>query len=107
MRITQAQAEEFLKKDLEGFERSVSSAVKVPLTEDQFSALVSFVYNVGSGAFSNSTLLRLLNQGKYKESADQLLRWDGDGKGGHLPGLTRRRKCERVLFLGGDWRSLL
>ena len=62
MRITAAEAESLLKRDLARFERAVSDLVTVPLTSDQFSALVSFTYNVGEGALASSTLLRLLNQ---------------------------------------------
>jgi GH24 family phage-related lysozyme (muramidase) len=106
MRITQAQAEEFLKKDLATFEMAIANAVKVPLTDDQFSALVSFVYNIGTTNFVGSTLLQLLNQKDYPGAADQLLRWN---KGGNqeLPGLTRRRQAERALFLGQDFTVFL
>ncbi|NJO80723.1 MAG: lysozyme [Cyanobacteria bacterium RM1_2_2] len=106
MVITEAQAEALLKRDLNRFERAVIDLVKVPLTDDQFSALVSFVYNVGEGALSTSTLLRLLNQRDYQGAADQLLRWDKAG-GRTLAGLTRRRRAERALFLGQDYTVFL
>jgi GH24 family phage-related lysozyme (muramidase) len=106
MRITAAQAEALLKRDLQIFERTVSENVNVPLTDDQFSALVSFTYNVGGSAFANSTLLRLLNQKDYQGAADQFLRWDKAG-GSALPGLTRRRQAERALFLGQDYTVYL
>jgi GH24 family phage-related lysozyme (muramidase) len=106
MQISQAQAEAFLKRDLATFERAIANAVKVPLTDDQFSALVSFVYNIGETNFVGSTLLQLLNQKDYLGAADQLLRWN---KGGdrELPGLTRRRQAERALFLGQDFTAFL
>jgi len=96
--ITQLQAEELLKQDLNYFEQSVTTLVKVPLTENQFAALVSFTFNVGVGAFSESTLLRLLNQKDYRAAADQFQRWvNGGGK--EMAGLVRRREAERTLFL--------
>jgi GH24 family phage-related lysozyme (muramidase) len=107
MRITQSQAEAFLKQDLAQFERAVNEDVKVKLTGDQFDALVSFTYNVGEGALASSTLLRLLNQGDYQGAADQFARWNkGDG-GVELAGLTRRRKAEKALFLGQDYTAFL
>jgi len=106
MVISEAQAEDLLKRDLNRFERAVNDLVTVPLTDNQFSALVTFAYNVGEGALADSTLLRLLNQGDYQGAADQLLRWDKAG-GQALAGLTRRRRAERALFLGQDYTVFL
>jgi GH24 family phage-related lysozyme (muramidase) len=106
MRITKAQAEQYLREDLNQFEKAVKDNVKVALNTDQFSALVSFTYNVGEGALASSTLLRLLNQGDYKGAADQFLRWNKGG-GQELPGLTRRRNAERAMFLGQDYTAFL
>lgn len=107
MRITEAQAEAFLRRDLARFENAVIDLVRVPLNDDQFSALVSFTYNVGEGALASSTLLRLLNRRDYQGAADQLLRWNkGDG-GQELYGLTRRRRAERAMFLGQDYTAFL
>ena len=99
MIITQTQAEEFLREDLRIFEQAVEACVKVPLSQNQFDALVSFCYNCGSGALKTSTLLRLHNEGKYSSAADQFLRWNKAG-GKVLVGLTRRREEEREMFLG-------
>jgi GH24 family phage-related lysozyme (muramidase) len=96
--ITQAEAEELLKQDLNYFENSVTTLVKVPLTDNQFSALVSFTFNIGSGAFTESTLLRVVNQRQYQAAADQFLRWINGG-GQVMAGLVRRREAERNLFL--------
>lgn len=96
--ITKAEAEALLIQDLERFEKAVNKAVKVPLTANQFSALVCFAFNVGIGAFQDSTLLRVLNQSDYAAAANELLRWNKGG-GKVLPGLTRRRQAERALFL--------
>ena len=106
MKITEAQAEKLMRRDLVTFEAAVKKYVKVPLTSDQFSALVSFSYNVGVGAMSKSTLVRMLNQKNVRGAADQFLRWDKGG-GRVLPGLTRRRKAERALFLGEDFTRYL
>lgn len=96
--ITREQAEQLLKADLQEAEDAVSNLVTVPLNENQFSALTSFVFNLGAGELEDSELLELLNQGKYAEAADQLLRFNTvDGE--PLEGLTRRREAERQLFL--------
>lgn len=97
MVITQLDAERFLRQDLKRFEDAISTLVKVSLTPNQFSALVSFVYNVGINAFKNSTLLRKLNQKDYKGAANELLRWD-KVNGKPLLGLTKRRIAEKDLF---------
>ena len=102
MVITKAQAEEMLKKELSKFEAAVANAVKVEINDNQHSALVCFSYNVGANALFKSTLLQLLNQGKYQEAADQFLVWDKAG-GQALLGLSRRRRAERSLFLSEPW----
>lgn len=98
MKISQAQAEEFLREDLRIFEKAVESCVKAPLSQNQFDALVSFCYNCGAEALRTSTLLKLLNEGKYFEAGEQFLRWNKAG-GKVLVGLTRRREEEKTLFL--------
>jgi lysozyme len=96
--ITQTQAEELLKQDLNYFEQDVSSLLTVPVTDNQFAALVSLCYNIGTGAFAESTLLRFLNQGDYSGAAEQFGRWvNGGGK--EMAGLIFRRSLERELFL--------
>ena len=102
MVITEAQAEELLREDLAEFEEAVTEAVEVSINSNQFSALVSFCFNLGAGSLFQSTLLKLLNQGDFQGAADQFPRWDKAG-GQALEGLTRRRKAERALFLGQDW----
>lgn len=98
MKISRKTGETLLSQDLQAFENCINRLVKVPLSQNQFDALVSFVYNVGAGAFSQSTLLRVLNEGNKRAAADQLLRWVHGG-GRKLPGLVRRRQAERKLFL--------
>lgn len=97
-RITKAEAEALLDKDLQTFRNGVKRLVKVPLNENQFGALVSFAYNLGLGSLQNSTLLKMLNAGDYTGAADQFLRWNKSG-GKVLTGLVRRREAERAVFL--------
>jgi lysozyme len=86
-----------LDQDLDDTEKCVNDAVKVLLNQNQFDALVSFIFNVGKGAFLGSTLLKVLNQGKYNEVPDQLQRWNKDN--GHVvKGLVNRREKEIVLW---------
>lgn len=98
MRITEAGATEILRADLRKFERYVQDAVKVPLNQNQFDALVSFTFNLGPGNLRKSTLLRKLNARDYAGAADQFLVWNKAG-GKVLNGLTKRRAAERALFL--------
>lgn len=101
--ITKAQAEERLRKRLREFEGYVNKYVRVGITQNQFDALVSLVYNIGPTNFSTSTLLRKLNSGDYKGAADQFLVWNKgrvEGKLVVIKGLSNRRAKERKLFLG-------
>jgi len=95
--ISQERANQLLDKDLRYFIDEVRMAVRVPITDNQFSALVSFAFNVGIGALSESTLLRELNYENYDLAADQFLRWNR-ANDRVLPGLTTRRKKEQQLF---------
>lgn len=97
MKISEAEAELILRRDLEAVEKAVRSLVKVPLTDNQFGALVSFTFNVGNGAFKDSTLRRLLNAGDYSGAAAQFKRWN-KSNGKVLKGLVRRREDEAALF---------
>jgi lysozyme len=102
--ITQDQGRDLMAQDLATFEAAVNADVKVPLTQPQFDALVSFSYNVGAGAFAHSGVLAKLNAGDYAGAADAMLAWDRrvDPKTGQLvtdAGLLARRRDERALFL--------
>ena len=97
-KITKGKAKEYKLHDLKEFESTVSTSVKVPLTQNQYDALVSLSYNIGSGAFKNSTLLKKLNSGDYKGAAEQFLVWINSG-GKKVQGLVNRREAERSLFL--------
>lgn len=94
---TQAQADAWLVQEYDAVEKKVKALVKVSLTANQLGALVSFAYNVGTGALGSSTLLRLLNAGDYAGAADQFARWN-KAAGRVLAGLSRRREAEAALF---------
>lgn len=97
MVINQAGAERFLMSDLKKFCKGVGEAVMVDLNENQFSALVCLVFNIGLYAFKNSTLLAMLNSENYLGAAAQFDRWNKAG-GKVLEGLCKRREAERMLF---------
>ena len=96
-KITVEEAERLLAYDLRVFEARVERFITVPLNDDEFAALVSFDFN--TGGLGDSTLRRLLNEGRRTEAAMQFPRWNKDN-GRTIPGLTRRRQSERNLFLG-------
>lgn len=97
-RITQEQAEQFLSDDLAVFELTVNSAIKRPMTQNQFDAMVSLAFNIGGPEFAGSTLVKKFNAGDVLGAADQFPRWKF-GKGKVMPGLVRRRAAERETFL--------
>jgi GH24 family phage-related lysozyme (muramidase) len=106
--ITQAQAEQLLREDLEKFESFVEDAVKVSVNDARFSALVCFCFNVGPGknGLGGSTLLKLLNQDDFQGAANEFPRWN-KVNGQPWLGLTRRRLAEQALFLGQPWKPFL
>ena len=95
---TNAECDQLLQKELKASFKTVETYVKVPLTEPRKAALASFVYNVGSGAFARSTLLRKLNAGDTQGACDELRRWVFAG-GKKWQGLINRREVERWLCL--------
>lgn len=96
---TQAQAEEWLVDDIRWAELVVNAHVTVQLTQQEFDALVDFVFNVGSGNFTSSTMLKLLNEGDHHGAAQQFELWDHAG-GVEVAGLLRRRQAEKSEFEG-------
>ena len=106
--ITRAQAEALLRGDLVPRAASVSSLLKKPVSDAKFGALIALLFNIGAGNLAASTLLRKLNAGDMAGAADQFLAWDKARVNGvlqPLAGLTRRRRAERAMFLGQDWRA--
>ena len=100
MVITKEDAESLLLKDLTQFEAAVENNVKVKLNDNQFAALVSFAFNVGTGAFKSSTLLKKLNKGDYDAVPAELMKWVHTGKTKNQ-GLVNRRRAEGYLWMEG------
>jgi lysozyme len=100
MIITEEEGERMFAKELAVYEDAIERLVKVPLNQNQFDALVSFVYNCGPGqdGLAGSTLLKLLNQGKYDHCPAQFKRWHFAG-GVSYDGLVTRRAREAALFM--------
>ena len=97
--IAEAQAAEILVSDVRDAEQAVARLVKVALTQGQFDALVDFCFNLGAGKLAKSTLLKVLNGGRYEAAGEQLLRWDIAG-GKENAGLKARREAELALWNG-------
>jgi lysozyme len=95
--VSQAEAETILRRDVEIFARGAREAVKVPLNDAQFSALVSFAYNVGLGNLRKSSVLAAINRKDFAAVPRRLQLWTKAG-GRVLPGLVRRRGAEAALF---------
>lgn len=105
--ISAARAEELLAIDVDKFSRQVWVLVSdVVINQHQMDALIAFAYNVGIGAFKTSTLLKKLLQKDYTGVSKEFLRWT-KANGKELPGLVKRRRAESLLFLGGDWRTVI
>jgi len=101
MSITSKQAEEILRADLGKYEAGVLKLVKIPLTQGQFDALVSFAFNCGVGALARSTLLKRVNAGRFDAVPAELMKWTKAG-GRELAGLVRRRRAEAALWRAVD-----
>jgi lysozyme len=101
LKITAAESDAILSRDLGTFEWAVNDAVTIPLNQNEFDALVSLAFNIGAGAFAKSTLVKRLNAGNRKAAADQFLVWNKAG-GRVLKGLVTRREAERKQFLLGS-----
>jgi lysozyme len=97
--LTNQQVIDLLSQDVKPAEQAVNNGAKVPLSQNQFDALVSFTFNVGTGAFNGSTLLKVLNQKQYADVPTQLLRWTRAG-GQVVQGLVNRRQNEIKLWNG-------
>ena len=97
MTITQEEAEQMLESELAEYEGYVEKYVTVPLTQNQFDALVVWVYNLGPTNFRKSTLLKELNSGDYTAASKEIKRWNKAG-GKVLAGLVKRREAEAQLF---------
>ena len=102
MTITKEQAEQMLVDELHEYENYINEYVTTALSQNQFDALVSWVYNLGPANLKASTMLKVLNSGKYEDVPAQMKRWNKAG-GKVLEGLIRRREAEACLFRGAEW----
>ena len=102
MTITKEEAEQMLVDELHEYENYINEYVTVALSQNQFDALVSWVYNLGPANLKASTMLKVLNSGKYEDVPAQMKRWNKAG-GKVLEGLIRRREAEACLFKGMEW----
>tara|TARA_Y100000593_G_scaffold37439_1_gene72652 strand:+ start:1171 stop:1596 length:426 start_codon:yes stop_codon:yes gene_type:complete len=91
-------ADHMLEVEMEEYEKYINDLVEVELNQNQFDAMVSWVYNLGVGNLQSSTLLKVLNAGDYAGVPEQIMRWNKAG-GKVLEGLTRRRQAEADLFV--------
>ena len=98
MKITEAQAVEYLNLAVIKFAEQIASKIKRPINENQFGAFVSLAYNIGPSAFAKSSALRRFNEGDALAAADAIRLWEKAG-GKVVRGLQRRRAAERALFL--------
>ena len=103
--ITQDEAEDILRRDLQQYERGVEKLVTVEITQGQFDALVDFAYNAGVGALQKSTLLKKVNAEDFDAVPAEFMKWTKGG-GKELPGLVRRRRAEVKLWRGLDERPV-
>ena len=104
--VSETQAEAMLRVDVHGAEQAVGWLVKVPLTQGQFDAMTDFCFNLGSGRLASSTMLKVLNGGRYEAAREQLLLWDLAG-GEVQAGLKARREAESVLWGGAAAAELV
>lgn len=102
---SEAQANEQLKIDMHVYADHINNQVTCPLSQNQFDALVSWVFNLGPTNLRNSTLLKVLNSGDYEGVPAQIKRWNKAG-GKVLEGLIRRREAEALLFEGKEWEHV-
>lgn len=106
MAITTVEASEILSRDLLAFEKDLKRFTPgLTFEQHEFDALLSLLFNIGPGNFSRSTFLRHLKAGDRKKAADAMLAWKYS-KGKVLPGLIRRRREERLMFLTGKYTGV-
>ena len=97
MKISKDTAIKLFRNDIKYFESCVNSSLKVKVTQSMFNALVSFCYNVGFGAFKNSTLLKCINKKQFTKASKEFKKWNKCG-GKVLKGLVKRRLLEKIEF---------
>ena len=105
MEITQQEANEMLAGELIEYTEYINNMVKVALNQSQFDALTAWIYNLGPTNFKDSTLLRVLNEGRYNEVPQEIKRWN-KANGQVLNGLIKRREAEALLFQSKEWENV-
>jgi len=101
-KINRDEADYLLQEEMIEYESYINDFVEVPLNQNQFDALCSWVYNLGPTNLKNSTMLRVLNEEKYADVPQQIKRWNKAG-GEVLDGLIKRREAEAKMFAGEEW----
>lgn len=97
MRITAGTSDKLLTQDVAWVQSTINNNVRVTLTQNQYDALCSLIFNIGARAFISSTVLRRINHSDYKEAAEAMLMWQRAGK--DLTALLPRRRREYTLFM--------
>ena len=101
-KINRDEADYLLQEEMIEYESYINDFVEVPLNQNQFDALCSWVYNLGPTNLKNSTMLRVLNEEKYADVPQEIKRWNKAG-GEVLDGLIKRREAEAKMFAGEEW----
>ena len=101
-KINKDEADYLLQEEMIEYESYINDFVEVPLNQNQFDALCSWVYNLGPTNLKNSTMLRVLNEEKYTDVPQEIKRWNKAG-GEVLDGLIKRREAEAKMFAGEEW----
>ena len=104
-RITKDEANHLLEEEMIEYESYINDMVEVELNQSQYDALCAWVFNLGPSNLGSSTLLKVLNEGKYEEVPQQMKRWN-KANGEVLTGLIRRREAEALLFQGKEWHEV-
>ena len=102
---TKEEADYLLQKEMIEYESYIDDMVDVELNQNQYDSLCAWVYNLGPSNLGSSTLLKVLNEGKYDEVPEQIKRWN-KANGKVLAGLVKRREAEALLFEDKEWREV-
>jgi lysozyme len=103
--LTQKEADNLLLHEMQEYEGYIKELIKVPLKQNQFDALVSWVFNLGPANLKASTMLKFLNAGDYHLIPSQIKKWN-KANGKVLEGLIRRREAEALMFEDKDWSAV-
>jgi len=101
-KINKEEADYLLQEEMIEYESYINDFVEVPLNQNQFDSLCSWVYNLGPTNLKNSTMLKVLNEEKYADVPQEIKRWNKAG-GEVLDGLIKRREAEAKMFAGEEW----